>query len=120
MSMLEAEVSRVAACAHLLPARPMVIVPGTLIGQYRVHQQLGAGGMGAVYYGEHVVLGRPSAIKVLLEHVAQSKDLVDRFVDEARIASRMEHRNIVEVYDCGLFPSPDAPGAQWYIAMEFI
>lgn len=99
----------------------MLIVPdSTYIGQYRVHSLLGEGGMGAVYYGEHVVLGRAAAIKVLLAHIARDPNLTQRFINEARIASRMEHRNIVEVYDCGLFPAPDAPDAQWYIAMEFL
>ena len=98
----------------------MSIAPGTLIGQYRVQFLVGEGGMGAVYRAEHLVLGRPAAIKVLLPHVAHNRDLVQRFVNEARIASRMNHRNVVDVLDCGMFPTPDAPNAQWYIALEFL
>jgi len=98
----------------------MTILPGTVIGPYRVASLLGDGGMGEVYYGEHVVLGRPVAIKVLHAHIARDPVLVQRFVNEARIASTMNHRNVVDVLDCGMFPAPDAPGAQWFIAMEFL
>jgi len=91
-----------------------------MIGQYRVHSLLGEGGMGAVYYAEHVVLSRPAAIKVLLPHVARDASLVQRFINEARIAAAMNHRNVVDVLDCGMFPASDAPGAQWYIALEFL
>jgi len=98
----------------------MTIAPGTLIGQYRALSLLGEGGMGAVYYAEHIVLGRPAAIKVLLPHVARDSSLVQRFVNEARIAAQMNHRNVVDVLDCGMFPSPDAPDAQWYIALEYL
>jgi serine/threonine-protein kinase len=98
----------------------MTIAPGTLIGQYRVLSLLGEGGMGAVYYAEHIVLGQPAAIKVLHPHVARDSGLVQRFINEARIAAQMKHRNIVGVHDCGMFPSPDAPSAQWYIALEYL
>jgi serine/threonine-protein kinase len=98
----------------------MVIQPGTMVGPYRIHSLLGEGGMGAVYYGEHVVLGRPAAIKVLLPHIAQNTGLVQRFVNEARIAAAMKHRNVVDVLDCGMFPGPDVPGAQWFIALEYL
>lgn len=81
---------------------------------------LGEGGMGVVYRAEHVVLGRHAAIKVLLPHVAREAVLVQRFLNEARIAATLNHRNIVDVLDCGMFPAPDAPNGQWYIALEFL
>jgi serine/threonine protein kinase len=98
----------------------MPIAPGTLIGQYRVVSLIGAGGMGAVYQAEHVVLGRPAAIKVLLPHIASDGGQVQRFINEARVAAQMNHRNVVDVLDCGMFPSPSAPDAQWYIALEYL
>jgi len=98
----------------------MSIVPGTLVGSYRVVSQLGEGGMATVYYAEHVVLGRPAAIKVLHEPVARAPGLVERFINEAKIAAQMNHRNVVDVLDCGMFPAADAPGAQWYIALEYL
>lgn len=98
----------------------MPIAPGTMIGQYRVLSLLGEGGMGAVYYAEHSVLGRPAAIKTLLPHVASDAGLVQRFINEARIAAQMNHRNVVDVLDCGMFPSSNDPSAQWYIALEYL
>jgi serine/threonine protein kinase len=98
----------------------MPIAPGTMIGQYRVLSLIGEGGMGAVYYAEHAVLGRPAAIKTLLPHVASDAGLVQRFINEARIAAQMNHRNVVDVLDCGMFPSSNAPNAQWYIALEYL
>lgn len=98
----------------------MTIGPGTTIGNYRVLSLIGEGGMGVVYHAEHVVLGRQVAIKVLLQHVARQGVLVQRFVNEGRVASQMNHRNVVDVIDCGMFPSSDAPDAQWYIAMEYL
>src|SRR5262245_27305069 len=98
----------------------MAIAPGTMIGQYRVLSLIGEGGMGAVYYAEHTVLGRAAAIKTLLPHVASDAVLVQRFVNEARIAAQRNHRNVVDVLDCGMFPSPNDPSAQWYIALEYL
>src|ERR1051325_1700586 len=98
----------------------MPIAPGTMIGQYRVLSLIGEGGMGAVYYAEHSVLGRPAAIKALLPHVASDAGLVQRFINEARIAAQMNHRNVVDVLDCGMFPSSNDPNAQWYIALEYL
>lgn len=76
--------------------------------------------MGAVYYAEHVVLARPAAIKVLLPHIASDDGQVQRFINEARIAAHMNHRNVVDVLDCGMFQSPHAANAQWYIALEYL
>jgi serine/threonine-protein kinase len=76
--------------------------------------------MGQVYYAEHVVLARPAAIKVLHPQVAARTQLVQRFINEARAAAALQHRNIIDVYDCGVWPSPSAPGAQWYIALKFL
>lgn len=98
----------------------LTILPGTMIGQYRVLSLLGEGGMGAVYRGEHVVLGRQAAIKVLLPHVAREPVLVQRFINEARVAANMNHRNIVDVLDCGMFHTAGTTDGQWYIALEFL
>lgn len=98
----------------------MTVVPGSLIGNYRVLSLLGEGGMGIVYHAEHVVLGMQAAIKVLLPHVARQGDLVQRFINEGRVASQMNHRNVVKVLDAGTFQTPNAPEAQWYIALEYL
>src|ERR671923_207679 len=60
---------------------------GTVIGQYRVLRKLGEGGMGAVYVGEHTLIGRKAAIKVLLPQLSAHQEIVQRFFNEARAAT---------------------------------
>jgi eukaryotic-like serine/threonine-protein kinase len=88
---------------------------GLTIGQYRVTGVIGQGGMGAVYAAEHVLLGRPAAIKVLLPELSQKQDMVMRFFNEARAATAIRHPGIVEIYDFGW----SADGAA-FIVMEHL
>ena len=74
---------------------------GETFGSYRLVAELGAGGMGAVWAAEHVLLGSKAAIKVLRTELSQSQPIVQRFFDEARAASRVNHPNIVTVIDFG-------------------
>jgi serine/threonine protein kinase len=87
----------------------------TVIGSYRIIQTLGAGGMGAVYAGEHTKLGRKAAIKVLLPELSGNQELVERFFNEARAATAIKHPGIVQIYDLGYQDDGSA-----YIAMEFL
>lgn len=86
----------------LLDSRPDPLV-GQLVGaRYRVVRELGSGGMAVVYEGEHEDLGRRVAIKVIKhELVAHAPDAVDRFLQEARTASRLQHPSVVDVFDLG-------------------
>ena len=88
---------------------------GHVVGKYRLLDQLGEGGMGTVYRAEHVVLGSPAAVKVLLPQFTQDAVVVDRFFQEARAASAIRHAGIVEVFDFGRLPSGQA-----FIAMELL
>jgi serine/threonine-protein kinase len=90
-------------------------VIGQIVGKYRIAEQIGEGGMGMVYRAEHVVLGSPAAIKMLLPRWTRNRQVVDRFFTEARAASAIRHVGIVEVFDSGLLPSGQA-----YIAMELL
>ena len=75
---------------------------GALIaGKYRIKRRIGAGGMGAVYEGEHVEIGKRVAIKVIEHQHAQSTELAARFRREARAASAVESEHIVQVFDVG-------------------
>ncbi|MCY0994462.1 protein kinase [Nannocystis sp. ILAH1] len=67
--------------------------------RYRIFGRLGVGGMGAVYRGEHVMLGTPVAVKVLLPQLAHDNEWVQRFLQEARAASQIRHPNIVQIRD---------------------
>jgi len=74
---------------------------GQIIGNYRIVSELGKGGMGMVYLAEHVQLGRPAAIKMLLPQLSGDAGIVQRFFNEARAASAIDHPGIVEIYDFG-------------------
>jgi serine/threonine protein kinase len=67
-------------------------------GKYRVHESLGAGGMGTVLRATHLVSGRQVALKWLTPRCGQASV---RFIREARAAGRIDHPNVVDVYDLG-------------------
>src|ERR1043166_3329200 len=90
-------------------------VVGTLLGQYRVFDVIGAGGMGTVYAGEHTLIGRTAAIKVLRPELSQQRDSVDRFFNEARAAAAIKHAGVVQIFDFGFSDSGLA-----YIVMELL
>jgi serine/threonine protein kinase len=90
-------------------------VIGERIQNYVVTTLLGEGGMGAVYIGQHPVIDRKVAIKVLKRELAADKSLVERFVNEARAANVIRHPNIVEILDVGTL----ADGLP-YIIMELL
>jgi serine/threonine-protein kinase len=84
-------------------------------GRYRLGEKLGQGGMGAVYAAMQTSLGRRVAIKVLLPLLSKDASLVARFRGEAERAARLNHPNIVNVYDFG----QESDGSVW-IAMELL
>jgi Serine/threonine protein kinase len=93
----------------------MPLQPGHLFGNYRIVRLLGEGGFGEVYLAENPLIERRAAVKVLHTALAQDAELVRRFLNEARAASAIRHRNIIEVFDAGVTPE-GAP----YILMEFL
>jgi serine/threonine protein kinase len=86
-----------------------------LIGQYRILRTLGAGGMGTVYLGEHLLLGRRAAIKTLLPSLSSQREIVDRFFTEARAISAISDPGVVQVFDFGYHVDGTA-----YIVMELL
>jgi serine/threonine-protein kinase len=87
---------------------------GHVLGSYRLVTELGQGGMGTVYYAEHVSLPRRAAVKILGADIARDPVLVERFFDEARAANRIRHPGIVDVFDLGT-----AHGLH-FLVMEFL
>ncbi len=83
--------------------------------RYKIIKKLGAGGMGAVYLAEHVMIERRVAIKILSQDFASKPDLVQRFIQEARAAARIGHENIVEVHDFG-----ETASGSVFFTMEFL
>jgi serine/threonine-protein kinase len=83
-------------------------------GKYQIDRMLGSGGMGAVYQVTHRVTGKAFAIKWLLPRLSAQADAVQRFIREAQVAGRVDHPNIVEVYDVG------QEGETFYMVMELL
>ncbi len=88
---------------------------GQVIGNYRIVSELGKGGMGMVYRAEHTQLGKPAALKMLLPQLSSDQTIVQRFFNEARAASAIDHPGIVEVFDFGT-----APNGAAYIVMALL
>lgn len=72
---------------------------GATIGEYRIVDFIGEGGMGAVYRAEHSKLGRIAAVKFLSQSAASGHGFVERFFNEARIQASLQHPNIAALYD---------------------
>lgn len=87
--------------ARLEPAIEDARIGGT-VGAWVLRTILGEGGMGIVFDAEHALLGRRAAIKVVRHTLGQSRAIHDRFLAEARAASRLRHPGVVEVYDYGV------------------
>jgi eukaryotic-like serine/threonine-protein kinase len=85
-----------------------------VLGDYRILQEVGQGGMGIVYEAEQISLGRHVALKVLPFQLAGNPRAVERFQREARAAANLQHPHIVPVFDFG------QEDAVWYYAMQFV
>src|SRR4051794_41541750 len=99
---------------------------GTSLGRYRVGPLLGRGGMGEVYRADDVELRRGVALKVLPAALVGDADRLERFIQEARTASALNHPHIVSIFDIGrITPQRGEGGAAdarpvQYIAMELV
>ncbi len=74
---------------------------GKRIGNCRLTYRLGAGGIGLVYAGEQLSVGRNVAIKMLGAKAGANDILVQRFQRESKLCAQINHPNVVHVYDCG-------------------
>jgi serine/threonine protein kinase len=86
------------------------------VGKFKVLRRLGRGGMGAVYEGYDPALDRRVAIKTLTTDAISDEDSRGRFEREARAAAKLQHPNIVTVYELGNFGRKEKP----YIVMEYL
>ena len=92
-----------------------VISIGSSVGNYRVVSKLGAGAMATVYLAEHPRINKKVAIKVINQELAASKEMVSRFMTEARAASQIGHDHIVDILDFG-----QSPEGENFMIMEYL
>jgi serine/threonine-protein kinase len=83
--------------------------------RYKVQKRLGEGGMGEVYMAEHVAIEKRIALKVLRLEYSQKSEVVARFLQEAKSASRIKHPNVVDVFDFGQLED-----GRFFLALEFL
>jgi serine/threonine protein kinase len=86
-----------------------------LDGRYEILAPLGAGGMGEVYKATHTLLGATRVIKIVRPQIAGNTDAQDRFLREARTATRVQHPNVAALHDFAMLPD-----GSHYMVWEFI
>ena len=96
------------------PARSGRRVPQTLAGRYEIVRRVGVGGMADVYLAEDNRMGRKVALKILHPQYAGDESFVERFKREALSAAKLQHPNIVQIYDSG------KQGDFNFIVMEYV
>src|SRR5579862_5047081 len=96
----------------------MPIAAGEHLGPFVIRAPLGKGGMGEVYLAFDPRLGREVAIKILLANASANRERKARFVQEAKLASSLNHRNIVTIYDIDSANIDGTPVD--YVAMEYV
>jgi eukaryotic-like serine/threonine-protein kinase len=97
--------------------RSNLLQPGDLFeGRYTILALLGKGAMGAVYKAKDGVLDRLVALKVIAPNVVLSSELVQRMQIEARALSRLDHPNLLRIYDFGVIANTGSP----FLVMEYV
>ncbi len=104
--------ARTLACVDTTLQDPLV--GQVLDGRYRVEARIAVGGMATVYRAVDTRLDRVLALKVMHPGLATDATFVERFIREAKSAARLDHPNVVQVFDQG------AQGAYVYLAMEYV
>jgi serine/threonine-protein kinase len=101
--------------AHAMSRMRTQVREARQLGQYRLGERLGAGGMGEVYLAEHQFLKRPCALKLLRHELDSSPKSLARFEREVRLTATLSHPNTVEIYDYGR-----TEDGTYYYVMEYL
>src|SRR5579883_1002440 len=86
------------------PAKQSTYI-GETIGNYRIVEVIGEGGMGTVYRAENQLIGKKVALKILSESCARDPQMVARFFTEAKAVNNIGHDNIIDILDFGQTPN---------------
>ncbi len=108
------ETPAVAKVADVIEAEQKKLERGKCFGHYEIIEQIGTGGMGEVYLAKDQKLDRQVAVKILNERFSQDKSNLNRFVQEAKSASALNHPNILVIHEIG-----EAEDAH-YIISEYV
>lgn len=87
---------------------------GFFLGQYRILEQIGRGGMGRVYKAQHLTMQRTVALKVLSPDLLNTERAVDLFLHEVRAVAQLQHPNVVAAYDAS------AANGRYYLVLEYV
>src|SRR5215471_5443533 len=98
----------------IAPGRQAASEIGKIDNRYEVLEELGRGGMGVVYKAADLKMDRIVAVKVMTAHVTGRDEYLERFLREAKSVAKMQHPNIVVVYDYGNH------GGSPYMVMEYL
>lgn len=88
--------------------------PGVTLGGFLIQESLGKGAMGEVFLAQQISMDRSVALKILPARLAARQEEVERFLNEVRLAARLEHPHIVTAYEAG------EDGGFYYMAMAYI
>ncbi|MBX9938002.1 MAG: serine/threonine protein kinase [Candidatus Obscuribacterales bacterium] len=86
-------------------------------GRYKIQSVIGQGSAGTVYRAVQELIGREVAVKVLHDYLVSDDEFIKRFKQEAKASSRLNHPNIITIYDFGVIPQG---GGRPYIAMDLL
>lgn len=101
--------------AHILKGMRLQLHDARQLGQYRLLNKLGEGGMGEVYLAEHQLLKRPCAVKLINADLEDNSIALARFEREVQSAAMLSHPNTIEIYDYGR-----ADDGTFYYVMEYL
>ncbi len=101
--------------AHTMGSMRRAAFEAKQLGQYRLKQRIGVGGMGEVYLAEHVLLKRPCALKLIRPDKAGDSQALARFEREVKATANLTHWNTIEIYDYGR-----ADDGTFYYVMEYL
>ncbi|MFO0735855.1 MAG: serine/threonine-protein kinase [Labilithrix sp.] len=102
------------------PTDPLI---GTLVnGKFRIEKAIARGGMGRIYYGTQAPLDRPVAVKVVKADTVSEEDsqFLKRFLLEASILAKLQHPNVVTLFDYGRIENAPNGQEMYFIAMEYL